>query len=141
VTQIRDAVNASQKAYSELQAADKAGANITGLAVRFNMALDLLESAKERDKGGDHAGSYRLASEAESSLLALIPEAQSMRDAALSQRQRELYLTMLAVPIEALAVALAVVLVAEVRSRVESRQLRELRIKAGTEGEDTVEEG
>ena len=117
----------------ELKAADEAGANITSLAGRFNVALGLLENASRFENTGDNATASALASEAENSFLAIIPAADSLRAAALSTQQQEVTGRYIDIPIGALIVAVVAVALLEVSRRIRWRQFAELRIKPKVE--------
>ena len=122
-----------REAYIELKAADNAGANISALAERFNMALELLERAQALSRTGDQADALQLTSQANSSMSLLIPEAQRLQERAISQRQGEALERLLLPPIEALMIAIVVIVLANLRRWMESKQFNELRIKVKTD--------
>lgn len=130
VSPVEHALQTGEKAYAEMKAADRAGANVTALAVRFNAALGLLEDASRLEKAGDETAASTQASQAEHSFLAITQDAQSLMNAAVSRRQQETTLRYVAIPVTALIVAGAAVALLIVRRRVQSRQFTELRIKA-----------
>lgn len=131
---VEHSLRTGENAYVELKAADKAGANITSLAIRFNEALGLLENASRLEKSGDNATASTLASQAENSFSSIIPDAQSLKDAALSKRQQDANLQLYLVPISALTVAVAAVAILVIHRRISSRQFVELRVRAKVEG-------
>jgi len=133
VSPVEHALQTGERAYAELKAADEAGANITTLAAQFNAALSLLENASRFEKTGDNATASALASEAENSFLAIIPAADSLRDAALSKQQHEITDRYIGILIGALIVAVATVAVLQIYSRIRWRQFAELRIKPKVE--------
>ena len=133
VSPVEHALQTGERAYAELKAADEAGANITTLAAQFNAALSLLENASRFEKTGDNATASALASEAENSFLAIIPAANSLRDAALSKQQHEITDRYIGILIGALIVAVATVAVLQIYSRIRWRQFAELRIKPKVE--------
>jgi hypothetical protein len=133
VSPVEHALQTGERAYLELKEADEAGANITPLAGQFNVALGLLENASRSEKTGDNATASALASEAENSFLAIIPAADNLRAAALSNQQQEVTGRYIDIPIGALIVAVAAVALLEVSRRIRWRQFAELRIKPKVE--------
>ena len=133
VSPVEHALQTGERAYAELKAADEAGANITALAVQFNVALALLENANRSEETGDNATASALASQAENSFLAIIPAADSLRDAAVSKQQQGVTNRYITILIAALIVAVAAVAVLQIYSRIRWRQFTELRIKPKVE--------
>jgi hypothetical protein len=133
VNPVEHALQTGERAYAELKAADEAGANVTALAAQFNVALGLLENASRSEKTGDNATASVLASEAENSFLAIIPAADSLRDAALLKQQQEVTGRYIGIPIAALIVAVAAVAVLQIYRQIRWRQFAELRIKPKVE--------
>jgi hypothetical protein len=120
---------AIQKTYAELKAADDAGANVTILAGRFNAALELFQKAQALNRTGDGAKASLLASQANSSMLLLIPEAQELQQRAISQRQNGALEQVLIPLIEALVIAVVAVMLVSFRRWLESKQFNELRVR------------
>ena len=114
-----------QKAYSDLKAADYAGANMTSLALRFNTALELLERANKTNQ----TSSSELVSQANSLFESIPSDAQILKSAASSERQEAARVRMLVVPLEALIFALVAIGIVVVRRKVRARQFAELRLK------------
>jgi len=129
VSPVGHALQTGERAYIELKAADEAGANITALALQFNVALGLLENASRFEKTGDNATASALASEAENSFLAIIPAADSLEATALSKQQQEATGRYIGILMGALIVAVVAVALLEVNRRIRWRQFAELRIK------------
>jgi autotransporter adhesin len=133
VSPVEHALQTGERAYAELKAADEAGANITALAGQFNVALGLLDNASRFEKTGDNATASALASEAENSFLAIIPAADSLRDAAVSKQQQEVTDRYIGTLIAALIVAVAAVAALQIYHKVRWKQFTELRIKPKVE--------
>ena len=138
-TPVELAEQAEYKAYSDVKAADTAGANTTSLVDQFNAALSLIEEAKKADAQGNQTGASSLASEAENSFTAISSNAQKAEDSATSGRSSTEVLQIAAVPITALVVALGAVIIAAVRRMVESRQFLEQRIALKSRGAEPNE--
>jgi len=133
VNPVEHALQTGERAFAELKAADEAGANITALGVQFNVALGLLDNASRSEKTGDNATASALASQAESSFLAIIPAADSLRDAAVSKQQQEITDRYIGTPIAALIVAVAAVAALQIYRKIRWKQFTELRIKPKVE--------
>jgi hypothetical protein len=136
---IAQALQAGERAYSELRIADSDGANITGLAAQFNTAFSTLEKAIQLGQKGDETQSMDLASSAENSFLAIITEAQKLDAAATSNRQQESSLRLLSIPLGALLVAVAVTILVLIYYRARMKQFSELRIEMEVKGESEIE--
>jgi hypothetical protein len=134
VSPVDRSLETGEKAYTELKAADAAGANVTILSARFNSALDLLQNASNLERTGDNTTASQLAAQANNSFLAIIQDSQSLRDNAISERQQEATLQNASILIGALVVAVATVVVLTVYRRIQSKQFAELmfRVKART---------
>ena len=134
VSPVDRSLQTGEKAYTELKAADSAGANITILSVQFNSALDLLQNASNLERTGDNTTASQLAAKANNSFLAIIQDSQSLRDNAISERQQEATFKNASILIGALVVAVATVVALTVYRRIQSRQFAELmfRVKERT---------
>jgi hypothetical protein len=134
VSPIDRSLQTGEKAYTELKAADAAGANITILSARFNSALDLLQNASNLERTGDNTKASQLAAQANNSFLSIIQDSQSLRDNAISERQHEATFQNASILIGALVVAVVTVVVLTVYRRIQSRQFAELmfRVKERT---------
>ncbi len=127
---VGNAVQLSERVYTELRAADEAGANITTLADQYNSALNLIDQAERLDSAGDHAGAASLADHAQAILQPIPLEAEKLRSDALSQQQTAKLDRLLAIPIGAFIVALTVVGFTVIRRRVRFKQIMEMRLVA-----------
>ena len=127
-TPIAQAVQASHDAYASIKAADTAGANVTVPAAQFNLALSLLENATELEKRGNESQALSLASEAQGSFQAIIPESQHLRDQALARQEESSRLQTLSIPVAALIIAIVTVLLFTAYQRIRVKQFNELRI-------------
>ena len=125
---IADVVQMSQRVYEQLESADRAGANITSLAGQYNDALKLIDQAQHLDSSGDHTRAISLASQAARILQTIPPQTDKLRTEALTRQQTAARLQILAIPIEAVVVALAVTGLVVVRRRIRFKQISEMRI-------------
>lgn len=125
---VADAVQTSVQVYEQLKSADRAGANITLLLGQYNTALNLIDQAQRLDSSGAHTRAASLASQAESILQAISPEAEKLRTDALSHQQTTARDRILAIPIEAFAVAVAITGLILIRRRVRFKQIGEMRV-------------
>jgi len=114
-----------QKAYSELKAADDAGANISELAARFNTALELLDKANN----GNDTNTSDLIAQANRLLSSIPPDSQNLKSAATAGQQEAARLRIVRIPVGALIVALVAVAILVIRRKVQAKRFAELRVK------------
>lgn len=112
-------------AYSELKTANDAGANVTALAARLNVALELLDEASN----GDQRNYTDLTSQANSLLASIAIDAQNLRSVATAEQQASAAFRTVAIPLGALIVALVAVAIAAIRRKVQAKQFAELKVK------------
>ena len=134
VTPVESALQTGERAYTELKAADEAGANVTALASEYNSALGILDNASRLEKTGDTTTASALASKVENQFVAITSQAQSLRDAAMVKREEEATIQKCAVPIAALIFAFAAVAALRIYRNVRSRQFAELKVRAKMNG-------
>jgi hypothetical protein len=127
---VSNAVQISEQVYADLSAADGAGANVTVLAHQYNAAMNLIDRAQRLDSLGNHTGAALLANQAESILRPIPAQARELKDDALTNRQTENRYRILAIPLEALIVALAAAALMAIHRRVKFKQAAEMRVVA-----------
>ena len=128
-TSIAQAVQASHEAYASIKVADTSGADVAPLVVQFNRGLSLLQNATELEKSGNESKALVLASEAQRSFEAIIPESQKLTDAANAKRAESSRLQTLSIPIIALIIATVTVLLVTAYQRIRLKQFSEIKIR------------
>ena len=123
---INNAIQTSVQVYSELSAAEKAGANITSISAEYNNALNLIDRAQRLENSGDTQDATSLATQAISIFQTISPSAETITAEASSHQSLARLERIVLVPMGAIFLALVGVALYLIHKHTRFKQIREM---------------